>query len=68
MLRSWQHCTLTAKASVAAGEAVPDFTVVYGNGQRRTDRRDIAELKEKAMLREIEVLRRLIPSNPAKFQ
>lgn len=59
---------MTAKASVAAGEAVPDFTVVYGNGQRRTDRRDIAELKEKAMLREIEVLRRLIPSNPAKFQ
>jgi dynactin-6 len=46
---------------------VPDFTVVYSNGLRRSDRRGIAELKNKGQVRQIDVLRRMIPSNPAKF-
>jgi dynactin-6 len=46
---------------------VPDFTVVFSNGTRRTDRRGIAELKNKGVARQIDVLRRMIPSNPAKF-
>lgn len=46
---------------------VPDFTVVYANGMRRADKRGVAELKNKTMARQIDMLRRMIPSNPAKF-
>ncbi|KAK9770251.1 putative Trimeric LpxA-like protein [Seiridium cardinale] len=63
-----KHCTITAKSVVQPGEVLPDYTVLYTNGTRRTDRREINELKNKAQAREIEVLRRLIPSNPAKFK
>ncbi|KAF7542037.1 hypothetical protein G7054_g146 [Neopestalotiopsis clavispora] len=63
-----KHCTITAKSIIQPGETVPDNTVVYANGSRRLDRRDIAELKFRGQTRQIEVLRRLIPSNPAKFK
>lgn len=63
-----QHCVLTPKTVIPPGEVVPDFTVVYSNGTRRLDRRGVTDLKNKAQARQIEVLRKLIPSNPAKFQ
>ncbi|KAG7286229.1 hypothetical protein NEMBOFW57_008535 [Staphylotrichum longicolle] len=62
-----KHCTLTPHTEIAAGEVVPDFTVVFSNGMRRTDKRGVAELKNKGLARQIDVLRRMIPSNPAKF-
>ncbi|KAK4157069.1 trimeric LpxA-like protein [Chaetomidium leptoderma] len=62
-----KHCTLTPHTEIAAGEVVPDFTVVYSNGMRRTDKRGAAELRNKGLARQIDVLRRMIPSNPAKF-
>ncbi|KAI0169208.1 trimeric LpxA-like protein [Hypoxylon sp. FL1284] len=61
-------CTLTPQSVIRPWEIVPDFTVVYSNGTRRLDKRGVAELKHKAQARQIEVLRKLIPSNPAKFQ
>ena len=45
-----------------------DFTVIYGDGMRRVDRAGIEDLKLKMVGRHTEVLRKLIPSNPAKFQ
>ncbi|KAI1116511.1 trimeric LpxA-like protein [Nemania sp. NC0429] len=63
-----KHCVLTPKTIIPPGEVVPDFTVVYSNGTRRLDRRGVTDLKNKAQARQIEVLRKLIPSNPAKFQ
>ncbi|KAI1847641.1 hypothetical protein JX266_006493 [Neoarthrinium moseri] len=63
-----KHCTITAKSVVSPGERVPDYTVVYSNGVRRLDKRGVNDLKNKAQARQIEVLRRLIPSNPAKFK
>ncbi|KAK3316282.1 trimeric LpxA-like protein [Apodospora peruviana] len=63
-----KHCTLTPHTIVAAGDVIPDFTVIYSNGTRRTDRRGVADLRNKGQARQIEVLRRMIPSNPAKFQ
>ncbi|KAL2016925.1 hypothetical protein VTK56DRAFT_2842 [Thermocarpiscus australiensis] len=62
-----KHCTLTPYTEIAPREVVPDFTVVYSNGMRRTDRRGVAELKNTGLARQIDVLRRMIPSNPAKF-
>ncbi|KAI3333838.1 trimeric LpxA-like protein [Ustulina deusta] len=63
-----KHCVLAPKSVVQPGEVVPDFTVVYSNGTRRLDKRGVTDLKNKAQARQIEVLRKLIPSNPAKFQ
>ncbi|OTB09472.1 hypothetical protein M426DRAFT_316023 [Hypoxylon sp. CI-4A] len=62
-----KHCTLTPKTVIQPGEVIPDFTVIYSNGIRRIDKRGISDLKNKVQARQIEVLRRLIPSNPAKF-
>lgn len=45
-----------------------DFTVVYGHGLRRIDRSGIEDLRLKMVARQVEVLRKLIPSNLAKFQ
>jgi dynactin-6 len=47
---------------------LPDFTVIYGNGIRRIDSSGVEELKLKMVARQVEVLRKLIPSNLAKFQ
>ncbi|KAI0133646.1 trimeric LpxA-like protein [Xylariales sp. AK1849] len=63
-----KHCTVTAKSAIQPGEVVPDYTVIYSNGTRRIDSRGVNELKNKAQARQIEVLRRLISSNPAKFK
>ncbi|KAI1121399.1 trimeric LpxA-like protein [Nemania abortiva] len=63
-----KQCILTPKSVIRPGEVVPDFTVVYSNGTRRLDKRGVTDLKNKAQSRQIEVLRKLIPSNPAKFQ
>jgi dynactin-6 len=53
---------------VAEGDIIEDFTVIYADGMRRTDRAGVEDLKLKMMERQTEVLRKLIPSNPAKFQ
>ncbi|KAM7186030.1 Trimeric LpxA-like protein [Naviculisporaceae sp. PSN 640] len=63
-----KHCTLTPHTTVAPGERIPDFTVIYSNGARRLDKRGVVELRNKGQARQIEILRRMIPSNPAKFQ
>jgi len=63
-----KHCKIGALCEVAEGEIVEDFTVIYSDGMRRVDRAGIEDLKLKMVGRQTEVLRKLIPSNPAKFQ
>lgn len=53
---------------MAEREVLPDFTVIYGNGMRRLDSSGVDDQKLKMVARQVEVLRRLIPSNPVKFQ
>lgn len=62
-----QHCKVGALCEVDAHEVVPDHTVIYGTGQRRLTwpRPDGVKGTGK---RHAEALRRLIPSNPAKWQ
>ncbi|KAI1458774.1 trimeric LpxA-like protein [Annulohypoxylon moriforme] len=62
-----KYCTLTPQSVVQPFETIPDFTVIYSNGTRRIDKRGVSELKNKVQARQIETLRRLIPSNPNKF-
>jgi dynactin-6 len=53
---------------VTEREVVPDFTVIYGNGIRRIDASGVEDLKLKTIGRQADVLRKLIPTNLAKFQ
>ena len=55
-------------SEVAEGARIPDFTVVYGYGMRRQDKREVTALMNNAQKQQIAVLRRLIPSKPEKFQ
>ncbi|KAE8451595.1 hypothetical protein EG329_003668 [Mollisiaceae sp. DMI_Dod_QoI] len=63
-----KHCKIGPLCEVAEGEVLPDFTVIFGNGMRRTDSSGVEDLKMKMVARQVEVLRKLIPSNIAKFQ
>lgn len=63
-----QHCRIGSLCEVAEGEVIPDFTIIYGNGLRRIDKSGIEDLKLKMVARQVEVLRKLIPSSLPKFQ
>jgi len=63
-----KHCKVGPLCIVAEYEDLPDYTVVYGDGMRRVDNSDVEDLKVKMIRRQVEVLKKLIPSNPAKFQ
>jgi dynactin-6 len=52
---------------IAPGEVLPDNTVVYSNGTRRQDKRSVTDMKKFALVKQINVLRKMIPSNPSKF-
>ncbi|CZS98919.1 hypothetical protein WAI453_008473 [Rhynchosporium graminicola] len=63
-----KHCKIGPLCEVGEGEVLPDFTVIYGNGMRKLDTSGAEDLKLKMGVKQVEVLRRLIPSNLAKFQ
>ena len=53
---------------MAENETIPDYTIIYGDGSRRIDKSEIDELKIRMVERQVEVLRKLIPSNLGKWQ
>jgi dynactin-6 len=53
---------------VSENDIIPDYTVIYGAGMRRVDNSGVEDLKLKMIRRQVDVLKKLIPSNPAKFQ
>ncbi|KAM4063151.1 bacterial transferase hexapeptide (six repeats) domain-containing protein [Hirsutella rhossiliensis] len=63
-----KHCTISHMSTIPPGEVVPDFTTVYSNGLRRTDRRGVCELRKHGLVKQITVLKKMIPSNPEKFK
>lgn len=63
-----QHCKIGPLERVAPDEIIPDYTVLYGNGRRRLDSSGVEDLKNKMTVRNVEILRKLIPSNLPKFQ
>lgn len=65
-------CRLTATEVVGAGEEVEDFTVVFGDGQRRRDKtlvksEDVKRQRIRAQEKHVEVLRKLVPDGKAKW-
>ena len=68
-----QFCKISSGCQIQQEEALKDFTIVYGDDERRQDtttqsRADIRELKLKGQTMHVDTLRRLIPSNTAKWQ
>ncbi|KAG9239049.1 trimeric LpxA-like protein [Amylocarpus encephaloides] len=63
-----KHCKIGPMCEVGEHEIVPDFTVLFGNGMRRIDRSGVEDLKLKMVARQVEILRKLIPNNLAKFK
>ena len=68
MLTEIQNCTITAMSTVAPGEVIEDGTVIFSNGTRRVDHREFDDHKKLAVVRQLVVLRKMIPSNPDKFK
>ncbi|MCJ1443686.1 MAG: hypothetical protein MMC23_004186 [Stictis urceolatum] len=63
-----KFCRITPLCTVRPNEELPDFTIVYGNNQKRREKPGLEALRMKTHEKEIEVLRRLIPSSLAKWQ
>ena len=63
-----KNCTISHRSVVSPGETLPDCTVVYSNGLRRTNNRGVAEMRKQGVMKQISVLRKMIPSNPDKFK
>lgn len=67
-----KFCKISAACTISH-EHLPDYTIIYGRNERRIDttvqsREDIKALKIKGHLMQIDNLKRLIPSNTAKWQ
>ncbi|KAK5987738.1 Dynactin subunit 6-like protein [Cladobotryum mycophilum] len=63
-----KNCTISHMSVIANGEEIPDWTVVYSNGTRRVDKRGATDLRKLGMVKQITILRKMIPSNPDKFK
>ncbi|RKF72516.1 Dynactin subunit 6 [Golovinomyces cichoracearum] len=63
-----KYCKVGPYCEVADREVVPDYTVIYGRGQRRLDNSGIDAIKMKMLGKQIEALKKLIPSSLAYFQ
>ncbi|KAI8724030.1 Dynactin subunit 6 [Fusarium sp. LHS14.1] len=63
-----KNCTVTQLSKLAPGTILPDNTVVFSNGTRRIDKRDISDHKKIALIKQLAILRKMIPSDPDKFK
>lgn len=63
-----KHCTISHKSIISAGQVLPDYTVLYSNGLQRRDRRDVVDIRKAGLVKQISVLKKMIPNNPEKFK
>lgn len=68
ILTRQQNCTITSRTVIAPAEVIPDNTVIHSNGKRRVDRRRVLETRKVALVKQISVARKMIRSDPEKFQ
>ncbi|GKU00984.1 dynactin 6 [Fusarium langsethiae] len=66
--RIGKNCTITHMSKIAPGTVLPDNTVVFSNGTRRIDRRELSDQRKIALIKQLAILRKMIPSNPDKFK
>lgn len=55
-------------STVPPDEVLADGTVIFSNGTRRTDSREFNDQKKLAIVKQLAVLRKMIPNNPDKFK
>ena len=72
MLTRKQHCKITPLSEIAADEQLPDYTVVYGDNQRRhnqtmADNPEVRDAKRKGQALHINMLKKLIPNASHKW-
>jgi len=70
VLGEW--CKIAPLERVEAGEKLEDFTVVYGDGQRRIDKtlkahEEIRAAKREGQEKAVQVMRTLVPNASAKW-
>ncbi|KAI0999379.1 hypothetical protein K3495_g8817 [Podosphaera aphanis] len=63
-----KHCKVGPSCEVSKGEIVPDFTVIYGTGERRKDTSGTEKLQLDMVMKQVDVLKKLIPSSVSYFQ
>jgi dynactin-6 len=63
-----RHCTISHRSVIAPGEDLPDHTVVYSDGLRRLDNRGVVDMRKLGLVKQIAVLKKMLPSNPDKFK
>ncbi|KAF7194582.1 hypothetical protein HII31_04088 [Pseudocercospora fuligena] len=68
-----KHCKITPLSEIKPGEELADYTVVFGNNQRRLDmsmanNAEVREAKAKGQQMHVELLRKLIPDASAKWR
>ncbi|KJZ74578.1 hypothetical protein HIM_05928 [Hirsutella minnesotensis 3608] len=63
-----KFCTISHMSTIPPGEVLPDYTTVYSNGLRRIDKRGIDDMRKSSLVKQIAVLKKMIPSNPDKFK
>ncbi|KUI69269.1 Dynactin subunit 6 [Cytospora mali] len=63
-----KYCTLSPRSIILPGETVPDYTIIFANGTHRRDKRDVIDIRTRTQVRQLDILRKLIPSKPSKFE
>jgi len=52
-----QYCKICPHNRVAQDQTLPDYTIVYGDNQRRTEKAGLEELRAKAVEKHVETLK-----------
>ncbi|KAK7726883.1 hypothetical protein SLS53_001627 [Cytospora paraplurivora] len=63
-----RYCTISPLTVIPTGETIPDYTIIFANGTQRRDKRDVMDIRTRTQVRQLDVLRKLIPSKPSKFE
>lgn len=63
----YQYCTISPRTIIPPGTKIADYTVVFSQDNQRRDKRDVKDIRKRQQVRQLEILQKLIPSNPAKF-
>lgn len=73
LLMCWkQHCKVTPLNEIKPNENIPDYTVIYGDNQRRHNQTmasnpEVRDAKRKGQELHIQLLKKLIPDASAKY-
>lgn len=68
----WQHCTISAACNIPPYTRLPDYTVIFGGSQQRIDkslqmRPEILDARMTIHTKQLDMFRKLIPNNIAKW-